>query len=417
LVLVVRVVALDTFIGSLIADVEGNVLVKRFSSKVNVNELVERVLKLENGEATEEFVACVEELVKAYGDEIEVVVPDEDHARVVSSLKLKAVVEPDNSVLRRLRDSVVQLAVNEGIVKSEDEWVAFLNQVMLQATRIKLRSFAAKRDLLAIQAIRSIDDIDKTINLFASRMREWYSVHFPELDDLIEDHKMYATVVYEFGSREEITPEKLRKLGFSESRALKIYDASRKSMGADLSEVDVERIRDFVNVILNLYELRDKLSEYLSQVMKEVAPNITELVGPTLGARLLSLAGSLEDLAKMPASTIQVLGAEKALFRALRTGGRPPKHGVLFQYPEIHTAPKWQRGKIARAVATKLAIAAKADYFTGRFIADKLKKDLQERIAEIKELYAKPPAKPVPEKVKGPERPSFKRGRRGRGGR
>lgn len=417
MVLVVRVVALDTFIGSLIADVEGNVLVKRFSSKVNVNELVERVLKLENGEATEEFVACVEELVKAYGDEIEVVVPDEDHARVVSSLKLKAVVEPDNSVLRRLRDSVVQLAVNEGIVKSEDEWVAFLNQVMLQATRIKLRSFAAKRDLLAIQAIRSIDDIDKTINLFASRMREWYSVHFPELDDLIEDHKMYAAVVYEFGSREEITPEKLRKLGFSESRALKIYDASRKSMGADLSEVDVERIRDFVNVILNLYELRDKLSEYLSQVMKEVAPNITELVGPTLGARLLSLAGSLEDLAKMPASTIQVLGAEKALFRALRTGGRPPKHGVLFQYPEIHTAPKWQRGKIARAVATKLAIAAKADYFTGRFIADKLKKDLQERIAEIKELYAKPPAKPVPEKVKGPERPSFKRGRRERGGR
>jgi len=413
----VRVVALDTFIGSLIADVDGNVLVKRFSSKINVNELVERVLKLENGEVTDEFVACIEDLVKTYGDEVEVVVPDEDHARAVSSMKLKALVEPENSVLRRLRDSLIQIAINEGIVKSEVEWVMFLNQVMLQATRIKLRSFAAKRDLLAIQAIRSIDDIDKTINLFASRMREWYSVHFPELDDLIEDHKMYATVVYEFGSREEMTPEKLRKLGFSESRALKIYDASRKSMGADLSEVDVERIRDFVNVILNLYELRDRLSEYLSQVMKEVAPNITELVGPTLGARLLSLAGSLEDLAKMPASTIQVLGAEKALFRALRTGGRPPKHGVLFQYPEIHTAPKWQRGKIARAVATKLAIAAKADYFTGRFIADKLKKDLQERIAEIKELYAKPPAKPMPEKVKGPERPPFKRGKRRRGGR
>ncbi len=417
MVLMVRVVALDTFIGSLIADVDGNVLVKRFSSKINVNELVERVLKLENGEVTDEFVACIEDLVKTYGDEVEVVVPDEDHARAVSSMKLKALVEPENSVLRRLRDSLIQIAINEGIVKSEVEWVMFLNQVMLQATRIKLRSFAAKRDLLAIQAIRSIDDIDKTINLFASRMREWYSVHFPELDDLIEDHKMYATVVYEFGSREEMTPEKLRKLGFSESRALKIYDASRKSMGADLSEVDVERIRDFVNVILNLYELRDRLSEYLSQVMKEVAPNITELVGPTLGARLLSLAGSLEDLAKMPASTIQVLGAEKALFRALRTGGRPPKHGVLFQYPEIHTAPKWQRGKIARAVATKLAIAAKADYFTGRFIADKLKKDLQERIAEIKELYAKPPAKPMPEKVKGPERPPFKRGKRRRGGR
>lgn len=413
----VRVVALDTFIGSLIADAEGNILVRRLSSKINVNELAERVLRLDNGEATEEFVSSVEELVRMYGDEIEVVVPDEDHARVVSSLKLRAVVEPDNSVLRRLRDSLVSVVINEGVVKSEDEWVSLLNQVMLQVTRIKLRSFAAKRDLLAIQAIRSIDDIDKTINLFASRMREWYSVHFPELDDLIEDHKMYATVVYEFGNREEMSLEKLRKLGFSESRATKIYETSRKSMGADLSEIDVERIRDFVGIILSLYDLRDKLSEYLSQVMKEVAPNITELVGPTLGARLLSLAGSLEDLAKMPASTIQVLGAEKALFRALRTGGRPPKHGVLFQHPEIHVAPKWQRGKIARAIATKLAIAAKADYFTGRFIADKLKKDLQERIVEIKELYAKPPAKPVPEKIKGPERPPFRKGKKGRGGR
>ncbi|MEO3993258.1 MAG: C/D box methylation guide ribonucleoprotein complex aNOP56 subunit [Desulfurococcaceae archaeon TW002] len=410
-----RVIALDTFIGSLIADAEGSILVKRLSSKIDVNELAERILKLESGEVTEEFVSSVEELVRMYGGEIEVVVPDEEHARVVSSLKLKAVVEPDNSVLRRLRDSLVQTVISEGVVKSEDEWVSFLNQVMLQVTRIKLRSFAAKRDLLAIQAIRSIDDIDKTINLFASRMREWYSVHFPELDDLIEDHKMYATIIYEFGDREEISLEKLRKLGFSESRATRIYEASRKSMGADLSEVDVERIRDFVGVILNLYELRDKLSEYLSQVMREAAPNITELVGPTLGARLLSLAGSLEDLAKMPASTIQVLGAEKALFRALRTGGRPPKHGVLFQHPEIHTAPKWQRGKISRAIATKLAIAAKADYFTGRFIADKLKKDLQERITEIKELYAKPPAKPVPEKVKGPEKPPIRRGKRGKG--
>ncbi|MEM4824219.1 MAG: C/D box methylation guide ribonucleoprotein complex aNOP56 subunit, partial [Zestosphaera sp.] len=233
-----RVVALDTFIGSLIADAEGNIVVKRLVSKTNVNELAERVLRLDSGEATEEFVSSIEELVRMYGDDIEVVVPDEDHARVVSSLKLKALVEPDNSVLRRLRDSLVSTVISEGIVRSEDEWVSFLNQVMLQVTRIKLRSFAAKRDLLAIQAIRSIDDIDKTINLFASRMREWYSVHFPELDDLIEDHKMYATVVYEFGSREEMSLEKLRKLGFSESRAAKIYEASKKSMGADLSEVD-----------------------------------------------------------------------------------------------------------------------------------------------------------------------------------
>ncbi len=418
MVLMMRVVALDTFMGSLIADEDGNLLLKSLSPSTNINELVEKVLRLESGEVTDDFIKALKDLVNTYGDQVEVVVVDEGHARAVSALNIKAVVEPENSALRRLRGSLIPILVSEGLIKSEDEWVSLLNQVMTQATRIKLRGFATKRDLLAIQAIRSIDDIDKTINLFASRMREWYSVHFPELDDLIEDHKLYATVVYEFGSRDELSVDGLKKLGLGESRANRIYEASRKSMGADLSGIDVERIRDFVGIVLSLYELRDRLSEYLGQVMKEVAPNVTELVGATLGARLLSLAGSLEDLAKMPASTIQVLGAEKALFRALRSGGRPPKHGVIFQHPEIHTSPKWQRGKIARALATKLAIGAKADYFTGRFVADKLKKDLQERVAEIKELYAKPPVKPVPERVKGRERPPFRgRGKKERGGR
>jgi rRNA biogenesis protein Nop56/Nop58 len=150
-----------------------------------------------------------------------------------------------------------------------------------------------------------------------------------------------------------------------------------------------------------------------------VAPIVTELVGPLLAARLISLAGSLEELATMPASTIQVLGAEKALFRALRTGGRPPKHGIIFQYPDIFRAPRWQRGKIARALASKLAIAAKVDAFSGRFIGDRLREELQQRIAEIKKVYAAPP-KRKEEKVRPPARPARPgrppRRREGRGG-
>ncbi|MDP8003839.1 MAG: C/D box methylation guide ribonucleoprotein complex aNOP56 subunit, partial [Caldisphaera sp.] len=142
-----------------------------------------------------------------------------------------------------------------------------------------------------------------------------------------------------------------------------------------------------------MYNLRKDLDQYATSAMKEVAPNITELVGPLLGARLISLAGGLERLATMPASTIQVLGAEKALFRALKTGGRPPKHGIIFQYPEIYKSPKWQRGKIARALAAKLAIAAKVDAYSGRFIGNKLKEDLNKRTEEIKKLYASPPKK------------------------
>ncbi|MEM3352069.1 MAG: C/D box methylation guide ribonucleoprotein complex aNOP56 subunit, partial [Saccharolobus sp.] len=170
-----------------------------------------------------------------------------------------------------------------------------------------------------------------------------------------------------------------------------IIEAAKKSIGAEISEDDLSAMRSISNTILELYNIRRDLSNYLESVMKEVAPNITALVGPTLGARLLSLAGSLEELAKMPASTIQVLGAEKALFRALRSGGRPPKHGVIFQYPPIHTSPRWQRGKIARALAAKLAIAARVDAFSGRFIGDQLNDQLKKRIDEIKEKYAQPP--------------------------
>ncbi|MCC6014367.1 MAG: C/D box methylation guide ribonucleoprotein complex aNOP56 subunit, partial [Desulfurococcaceae archaeon] len=318
---------------------------------------------------------------------------------------LRYLLDPRDPLVLKARELLPSLAVKSGLVDSEEGFREFVYEISLAVTRYKLRREALKRDLMAIQAIRAIDDLDKTINLFASRLREWYSIHFPELDDLIKEHEEYATLVSKLGSRDAFTVENLAKLGVKGGRAEKIAKVAGESIGADISEMDLGKIREFSDLILRLYELRRELSEYLEQVMKEVAPNITELVGPLLGARLLSLAGSLADLAKLPASTIQVLGAEKALFRALRTGGKPPKHGVIFQYPDIHRSPKWQRGKIARALATKLAIAARADYYTGRFIADRLKKILEDRIREVKTLYAKPPPKaPPPKPARKPRR-------------
>jgi nucleolar protein 56 len=108
----------------------------------------------------------------------------------------------------------------------------------------------------------------------------------------------------------------------------------------------------------------------------------------------MSIAGGLENLAKMPASTMQVLGAEKALFRSLKTGARPPKHGVIFQYASIHQSPRWQRGKIARALSGKLAIAARVDAFGGDYMGEKLAKDLEKKISEIQEKYKEPPVRP-----------------------
>lgn len=336
------------------------------------------------------------------------VVEDHELARLLSERGFRASVDPYSRQFVSFRERILRRYVELGVFKDLGEARSYVHSVMMELSRRGLRRFAAKRDLLAVQSVRAVDDIDKTINLFAARLREWYSVHFPELDQIVEDHMLYAKIVISAGDRSRIEEGGLRKLGLSESLARRVVSAARKSIGADLSDMDLKPIQTLAEIMIQLSELRSYLTEYSSSVMKEVAPNTTELVGPLLGARLLSLAGSLEELAKMPASTIQVLGAEKALFRALRTGGRPPKHGVIFQYPEIHRAPRWQRGKIARALATKLAIAARVDFFTGRFIGDRLKKTLVDRIEEIKKLYPKPP--PKGERRRPEERP--RRGRK-----
>jgi len=402
--------AIDTLVGAFASD--GNEVVKVFAEK-DVNSVITRALEIEEKGSSQEFVELLKKL-KEYGD-IRVIVEDDGHARAASHLGIDYEISPGSEGLLSLRERIPELAAEGGFIDSAEGFVKFVHDISILITRKKLRKYAQKRDLLAIQAIRAIDDIDKTINLFSSRLREWYSIHFPELDDLVPDHRTYARIVAEIGSRDNLSEEALIEIGLSESKARRIIEVAKKSIGADLSDFDIEQMRSLASLILELFRMRDELTEYVGMVMREVAPNITELVGPLLGARLLSLAGSLENLAKMPASTIQVLGAEKALFRALRTGGRPPKHGIIFQFKYIHSSPKWQRGKIARALATKLAIAAKADYFTGRFIGKELKEALMKRIEEIKEKYPKPPKRA--REVRPKPRPKHwgKRGRRKKG--
>ena len=385
-----KVYVVDTLAGSYAIDETGKEIAFEQGPK-SVNDLVEDVIRTYKGEVPSSFAKLAERL-KQLPVEL-VVVEDESEAKYLAQVGIKAIVEEGNQVARSLRARLGQELLRAELVKSADEAAQFMFNVAYEFTRRGLMGAAQKRDLLVAHAIRTVDDIDKTLNLFVNRLREWYSVHFPELNDLVDDHRLYVNIVSRIGFRDEMTEEKLRSIGVSEGLARKIADAAKKSLGADISEHDMDAIVTFAGIALQLYDLRSQLESYIGRVMKEVAPNVTELVGPLLGARLISLAGSLEDLATMPASTIQVLGAEKALFRALRTGGRPPKHGVIFQYPEIFRAPRWQRGKIARALAAKLAIAAKVDAFSGRFIGDKLKSELEERIAEIKKLYAAPPKK------------------------
>lgn len=288
----------------------------------------------------------------------------------------------------------------------------------------KIKESSEQLDLHVVQAIGALDELDKIINTIGTRMREWYGLHFPELDNLIQSLYLYASIVREAGFRGSITKELLERLGLDEKRTQIILQAAEKSRGGDITSENLAIIKQLAYQVILQTELRRIIADHIESTMELIAPNTKELLSPLVGARMIAKAGSLERFARLSSSTVQVLGAEKALFRSLKTGTSTPKHGILFQHPLIHSAPRWQRGKIARSVASKASIAARIDlYRTGEkdfSLSDKLKL----RINEIHQKYSQPP----------PERPSrrlrrgqfdrfvawprrIERGRGGRGGR
>ena len=316
------------------------------------------------------------------------------------SLNIKAeVLKPSEAEALRVR--MEQVAVETGFVKDANELSLWNRNVSMELAKLRIKGASEKRDLIIAQAIQTLDDLDRTVNLFMGRLREWYGVHFPELDRLIEKHETYARLVMNLGYRENFTVEAFEKEGIPKDRAENTAKVAEASMGADMAEQDLAEIQALSKNVLQLYELRKNMENYVDKTMEEVAQNTRAIAGALLGARLIAVAGSLQNLAMKPASTIQVLGAEKALFRSLKTGARPPKHGLIFQHALLHDAKRWQRGKIARVLAGKLAIAARADAFGGRYIGDVLKADIDKRLAEIREKYKEPPPpkeKPRPER-------------------
>lgn len=264
--------------------------------------------------------------------------------------------------------------------------------ISLSSSRVKEAS--ERLDLHIIQSINALDELDKIINTVGARLREWYGLHFPELDNLIQSLIAYAEIVSRAGLRQNITAEILQGAGMQDKKVEVILDAARRSKGGDMTPENLAMVKRLADQVISQSDLRRVLADHVEVAMETVAPNVKELLTVTVGARIIAKAGSLARLATLPASTIQVLGAEKALFRALKTGARPPKHGLLFQHPLVHSAPKWQRGKIARAVASKVAIAARIDYYRHAGKDTTIQDRLNTRLNEIREKYKEP----VPEK-------------------
>ncbi len=321
--------------------------------------------------------------------------------------------------LERMQNRKTSLMVQAEWVGSEDEAQKIIRDFALKLSNLKIREMAAKPDLQVIQSVQALDEIDRTLNNVEARVREWYGLHFPELDRILDSPESYVNLVSKFGRRDSISKEGLEKLDFPQEKIERILSTAERSKGSDLRDEDLQRVLDLAEEAVRMSGLRDRLNKHVEKTMSQIAPNVTAVAGATIGARLIAKAGGLGKLARRPASTIQVLGAEKALFRALRTGARPPKHGILFQHQAVHAAPRWQRGKIARSLAAKIAIAARIDYYRGTSESG-LKENLDKRFDEIRQKYSEPPAPTMKPRFEGEERRQgggWQGGRRRRWGR
>ncbi|KAE8781296.1 nucleolar protein 56-like [Hordeum vulgare] len=253
-------------------------------------------------------------------------------------------------------------------------------------SRAKVKFNVNRVDNMVIQAIFLLDTLDKDVNSFSMRVREWYGWHFPELVKIVNDNYLYAKlakfVVNKSDLSEKDVPALADLIG-DEDKAKEIVEAAKASMGQDLSPVDLINVQQFAQRVMNLSEYRKNLYEYLVTKMNDIAPNLTSLIGEMVGARLISHAGSLSNLAKCPASTLQILGAEKALFRALKTRGNTPKYGLIFHSSFIGRASTKNKGRMARYLANKCSIASRIDCYSdmsSSIFGEKLREQVEERL-------------------------------------
>lgn len=253
-------------------------------------------------------------------------------------------------------------------------------------SRAKVKFNVNRVDNMVIQAIFLLDTLDKDINSFSMRVREWYSWHFPELVKIVNDNYLYAKLAKFIEDKaklsEDQVPELTDILG-DEDKAKEVVEAAKASMGQDLSPIDLINVQQFAQRVMDLSQYRKKLYEYLVTKMNDIAPNLASLIGEVVGARLISHAGSLTNLAKCPSSTLQILGAEKALFRALKTRGNTPKYGLIFHSSFIGRASARNKGRMARYLANKCSIASRIDCFAesgSTIFGEKLREQVEERL-------------------------------------
>lgn len=261
-----------------------------------------------------------------------------------------------NEIYRAIRDHLSDL-----IPGLAQENIATMSLGLSHSlSRHKLKFSPDKVDTMIVQAIALLDDLDKELNTYAMRVKEWYGWHFPEMGKIINDNLAYARIILKVGMRTNCSNSDLSEI-LPEEIETALKAAAEVSMGTEITEEDLDNIQLLAEQVVGFTEYRQQLSSYLTARMLAIAPNLTELVGELVGARLIAHSGSLMNLAKSPASTIQILGAEKALFRALKTKHDTPKYGLIYHASLVGQATGKNKGKIARMLAAKAAIGIRVD--------------------------------------------------------
>ena len=317
------------------------------------DEVVSNLIKIEENEILDEEIELINR-IKLDSIDDKIIIETTKRKSQYKELENYGNIEvkTPNKGGEHLRSNIEDVFEEIGLSKSQDEIIQTYEKLAIY----KIKKSSQEEDKLLIQAINSVDDIDESISKLVERIRDWYTIYFPEMDT-ISNNETYIKLIAESENREDILEN------FNEHFTEEIEE----STGADIEEDDLLMLKSFAESIYSLQKSRKELETYIDSKMEAIAPNLRDLLGSTLGAKLIAHIGSIKRLATYPASVIQIMGAEKAIFRHLKTGERPPKHGLIFQHPSVRGAKWWNRGKIARNLALKITLAVRKDVFSGEY--------------------------------------------------
>ncbi|MDD6048613.1 MAG: ATP-binding protein [Methanobrevibacter ruminantium] len=318
------------------------------------DEVVSNLIKIEENEILDEEIELINGIRLDSIEEDRIIIETTKRKSQYKELENYGNIEvkTPNKGGEYLRSNIDKIFEEIGFSEGQDEIIQIYEKLAIH----KIKKSSQEEDKLLIQAINSVDDIDESISKLVERIRDWYTIYFPEMDT-ISNNETYIKLIAESENREDILEN------FNEHFAEEIEE----STGADIVEDDLLMLKSFSESIYSLQKSRRELETYIDSKMEAIAPNLRDLLGSTLGAKLIAHIGSIKRLATYPASVIQIMGAEKAIFRHLKTGERPPKHGLIFQHPSVRGAKWWNRGKIARNLALKITLAVRKDVFSGEY--------------------------------------------------